>query len=87
MAATLRRPDLKHDEQVRNLARFLTKESGDSGVLHTSKDNVEFEVARRESIRMDGGQTGIRLVCTNMATDDEFNLDSNLLHTYKIDWD
>ena len=84
----LRRPDFKHEEHVRSLARFMDREDGDTGTLLSDEGSeTVFEVARREVLEMPGAQLMVRLTCRNVDTEEEFNLDANKVHTYKIIWD
>ena len=87
MAASSRRPDMRHEERLANLRRFMVREDGDTGTLHTDEGDTQFEVVRRESVPMPGYQTMTRLVCKNVANDELFNLDSTKAHVLHVDWD
>lgn len=78
----------KQASQVMALKQFLSRDAGDSGILHESDgENIPFEVTGRETIPWPGSQTMIRLVCQNVLTGSVFNLDSVKINVEKVDWD
>jgi hypothetical protein len=76
-----------HEDRVVAFNRFLSREDGNTGTLHTEKKEVEFEVVRREAIPMPGAQIMIRLVCQDVDSGELFFLDSIKVHTFKVTWD
>lgn len=84
MAIITRRPDLKHDDQVRNMTRFMSREDGDTGTV----GGREFEVIRVEGVRMPGSVSAVRrLVCSYADDGTEFHIDGHQLHILKPEWD
>lgn len=83
MAIILRRPDVKHDNQVQAMSRFLSREVGDMGTLK----GLDFEVVRVETLKLPSAQTERRLVCRYMESGDEFNIDSHQVQGLKVDWE
>lgn len=73
--------------QVMALKQFMSRDTGDSGTLHTDSDDIPFEVVDRKVIPMPGSQTMVRLVCQNVLTGNEFNLDSVKINVFHVDWD